>query len=138
MYHILKDYIYVARGDFWLDTGQSLDWMVLKVEIELCPRIRKRLYKEKLGSNRWLACWAGHTKFEEKNGLESFTMDLAESKCSCRKWDITNIPCAHAISYILFFNREEAKKYVHDCYKVTTYQVYYEPFIDPIYGQNMW
>jgi len=53
--------------------------MILKVELELCPKIRKRLYKEKLGSSRWLACWAGHTKFEVKNGLEIFTVDLAES-----------------------------------------------------------
>ena len=47
--------------------------MILKVESELCPKIRKRLYKEKLGSIRWLACLAGHTKFKVKNGLESLT-----------------------------------------------------------------
>ena len=69
-----------------------------------------------MASNRWLACWAGHTKFEVKNMLESFTVDLAESKCSYRKWDITSIPCAHAISCI-FFNKEEAEKYVHDVTK---------------------
>ena len=59
--------------------------MILKVESELCPKIRKRLYKEKMGSNKWLVCRAGHTKFEVKNMLESFTVDLAESKCNCRK-----------------------------------------------------
>ena len=90
--------------------------IISKVESELCPKIRKRLNKEKMASNRWLACWAGHTKFEVKNMLESFTMDLAESKCSYRKWDITSIPCAHAISCI-FFNKEEAEKYVHDVTK---------------------
>ncbi|KAK9997510.1 hypothetical protein SO802_022196 [Lithocarpus litseifolius] len=111
--------------------------MILKVESELCPKIRKRLYMEKMAYKRWLACWAGHTKFEVKNGLESFTVDLAKSKCSCRKWDITSIPCAHAISCI-FFNREDAEKYVHPCYKRTTYIACYEPIIDPINGQNMW
>ena len=79
--------------------------MILKVELELCPKIRKRLYKERLRSSRWLACWVGHTKFEVKNGLESFTVDLTESKRNCRKWDITSILCAYAISCI-FFNRE--------------------------------
>ena len=44
--------------------------MTLKVESELCPKIRKRLYKEKMGCSRCLACWAGHTKFEVKSGLE--------------------------------------------------------------------
>ena len=79
--------------------------MILKVELELCPKIRKILYKERLGSSRWLVCWVGHTKFEVKNKLESFTMDLTKSKRNCRKWDITSIPCAYAISCI-FFNKE--------------------------------
>ena len=30
--------------------------MILKVKSVLCPKIRKRLYKEKMGSSRWLAC----------------------------------------------------------------------------------
>ncbi|KAL0011047.1 hypothetical protein SO802_006155 [Lithocarpus litseifolius] len=74
--------------------------MIIKVESELCPKIRKRLYKKKLACIKWLACWAGCTKFVMKNGLESFIMDLEEKSCSCRKWDITGIPCCHAISCI--------------------------------------
>ena len=74
--------------------------MIMNVESELCPKIRKRLYREKLACSKWLACWAGRTKFEVKNGLESFIVDLEEKKCSYRKWDIISIPCCHAISYI--------------------------------------
>ena len=59
--------------------------MIMKVESELCPKIRKRLYKEKLACSKWLACWTGHTRFEVKNGLESFTVDLEEKSCSYRK-----------------------------------------------------
>ena len=49
--------------------------MIMKVESGLCRKIRKRLYKEKLACSKWIACWAGRTKFEVKNGLESFTID---------------------------------------------------------------
>ena len=90
--------------------------MIMKVESELCPKIRKRLYKEKLACSKWLACWAGRTKFEVKNGQESFIVNLEEKKCSCRKWDIIGIPCCHSISYI-FFNRKDAEKHVNACYK---------------------
>ena len=72
----------------------------MKVESELCPKIRKRLYQEKLACSNQLACQASHTKFEVKNGLESFIVDLEEKKCSYRKWDIIGIPCCHAISCI--------------------------------------
>ena len=111
--------------------------MIMKVESKLCPKIRKRLYKEKLACSKWLACSAGHTKFEVKNGLESFTMDLEENRCSCRKLDITGILCYHAISCI-FFNREDSEKYVNACYKRTTYIDCYDPIIEPINGQKMW
>ena len=111
--------------------------IIMKVDSELCLKIRKRLYKEKLACSKWLACWAGRTKFEVKSGLVSFIMDLEEKKCSCRKWDIIGIPCCHAISCI-FFNKEDAKKYVNASYERTTYIDCYKPIIEPINGQNMW
>uniref|UniRef100_A0A7N2QWW4 CCHC-type domain-containing protein n=1 Tax=Quercus lobata TaxID=97700 RepID=A0A7N2QWW4_QUELO len=36
--------------------------------------------------------------------------------------------------HVFFFNREDAEKYVNDCYKVNAYKACYEP----INGQNMW
>ena len=90
-----------------------------------------------MGSSRWLACWASNTKFEIKNGLQSFIVDLAKRTCSCRKWDINGIPYCHAISCI-FFNRKAAEKYINDCYKVSIYKTCYEPIIDPINCHNMW
>ena len=109
----------------------------MKVESEICPKVLKRLYREKTASSRWLACWAGHTQFEVKNGLQSFTVDLDKRHCSCRKWDTTVILCAHAVSRI-FFNRQDAEQYVHRCFHISTYKVWYESVIAPINGQNMW
>ena len=76
----------------------------VRLESNICAKVIKRLHKEKLAANRWLACWARWTQFEVKNGLQSFTVDLAIAHCSCRKWNINDIPCAHAITYI-FLNK---------------------------------
>ncbi|XP_075633728.1 uncharacterized protein LOC142606228 [Castanea sativa] len=92
---------------------------IMKVESKICPKVLKRLQREKTASSRWLACWAGDTQFEVKNGLQSFTVDLAKGHCSCRKWDTTGIPCAHVVSCI-FFNRQDAEQYVHRCFHVST------------------
>ena len=43
--------------------------MTMKVESEICLKVLKRLHKEKIASNRWLACYVGHTQFVVKNGL---------------------------------------------------------------------
>ena len=109
----------------------------MRVESELCPKIYKRLHSKKVDSGRWLACWASDTKFEVKNGLQSFILDLAKGVCSCRKWDITGIQCCHAVSCI-FFNREQAEKYTNDCYHTNTYKACYEYTIDLLNGANMW
>ena len=75
---------------------------ILRVESNICAKVLKRLHKEKVAASWWLACWARPTQFEVKNGLQSFTVDLATAHCSCRKWDISGIPCAYAITYIFF------------------------------------
>jgi len=109
----------------------------MRVESKICPKVLKRLHREKTASSRWLAYWAGHKQFEVKNRLQSSTVDLAKGHCSCRKWETTGIPCAHVISYI-FFNRQDAEQYVHRCFHVFTHKACYEPIIAPINGQNMW
>ena len=116
-----------------MNRSQQNRLSILKVESEFCPKVCKRLYREKMSSSKWLACWSSDTKFEVKNGLQSFIVDLEKRICTCRKWDITGIPCYHAILCI-FFNREAAEKYTNDCYKVSTYKACYEPIIDPING----
>ena len=109
----------------------------VRLESHICAKVMKRLHKDKLTTDRWLAYWAGQTQFEVKNNLQSFTVDLATAHYSCRKWNITGIPCAHAISSI-FFNRQDAEQYVHSYYHVSTYRSGYEPIIALINGQNMW
>ena len=75
---------------------------ILRVKSDIFAKVLKRLHKEKVAASRWLACWARQTQFEVKNGLQSFTVDLATTHCSCRKWDINGIPYAHAITCIFF------------------------------------
>ena len=68
-----------------------------------------------------MARWASDTRFKVKNGLVSFIVDLSKRTCSCRKCDISNIPCCHAISCI-FFNKAAVEKYIDDYYRVNTYK----------------
>ena len=90
-----------------------------------------------MGSSKWLACQASDTRFEVKNRLISFIVDISKRTCSCQKWDIFGIPCYHAISCI-FFNRKVVEKCTNDCYRVSTHKACYELVIDPINGQNIW
>ncbi|XP_023889788.1 uncharacterized protein LOC112001856 [Quercus suber] len=81
---------------------------ITRVESDICPKVLKRLHREKIVSSKWLACWAGHTQFEVKNRLQNFTVNLKKRHCSCRRWDTIGIPCAHVV-FCIFFHRQDAE-----------------------------
>jgi hypothetical protein len=109
----------------------------LKIQSELCSKIRKKVFKLKQGSNKWEVAWARELLFEVKDFFESFTIDLNEKSCTCQRWKLTGIRCSHAITCI-HYNKEEIDNYVDDCYKVPAYKTCYERMILPINGSTMW
>ncbi|KAL0321807.1 UNVERIFIED_CONTAM: hypothetical protein Scaly_2477100 [Sesamum calycinum] len=54
-----------------------------------------------------------------------------------RKWDLSGIPCKHAVSAI-FCQGEDIEKYTHQCYRVQTYLKAYQHPIFPINGRDEW
>ncbi|KAF7844296.1 Sporozoite surface protein 2 [Senna tora] len=64
------------------------------------PKIQKRLDKEFQESGKWLSRWAREKKYEVKGPIAKFAVDLSRRECGCRKWMLTSILCAYAISCI--------------------------------------
>ncbi|XP_039119617.1 uncharacterized protein LOC120255910 [Dioscorea cayenensis subsp. rotundata] len=60
-----------------------------------------------------------------------------ERSCTCRRWQLTGLPCAHAISSI-FYNKEKPEDYVDDCYKVTTFLQTYNHLLNPTQDSVCW
>ncbi|KAH7861243.1 hypothetical protein Vadar_023663 [Vaccinium darrowii] len=111
--------------------------LIQQVDGVLCPVIKKRLKKEHDSSQNWSTSWSGELIFEVKYGFTKFTVDLNMRECSCRRWELSGIPCAHAISCICF-NKEDIEGYVLDWFKVETYRKCYAPLIYPTNDPNMW
>ncbi|KAL0356252.1 UNVERIFIED_CONTAM: hypothetical protein Sradi_4072100 [Sesamum radiatum] len=69
--------------------------------------------------------------------FDQHNVDLLNRSCSCRRWDLTGIPCRHTISAIWCRN-EDPQDYVHDVYKVSTYLRCYERAIQGINATKLW
>ncbi|KAL0315334.1 UNVERIFIED_CONTAM: hypothetical protein Sradi_5411600 [Sesamum radiatum] len=69
--------------------------------------------------------------------FDQHNVDLLSRSCSCRRWDLTSIPCRHTISAIRCRN-EVPEDYVHDVYKVSTYLRCYEHAIQEVNGAEVW
>ncbi|KAL8499075.1 hypothetical protein ACS0TY_022155 [Phlomoides rotata] len=70
-----------------------------------------------------------------------YTVDLNHWRCSCRAWQLTGIPCTHAICAILG-EQLEPGDFVHDYYIVAMYKESYKLSnygisYDTLWGQSL-
>ncbi|KAK8689355.1 hypothetical protein V6N13_088076 [Hibiscus sabdariffa] len=109
-----------------------------KLTDPLCPKILAKLDNAIKQSHR---CWptrAGGSMYQVSCGhLDQHSVNMQTRTCSCRKWQLTGIPCIHAISVILLLE-ENHESYVDPCYSVSTQIAIYSHFITPVRGENQW
>ena len=67
----------------------------------ICPNIFKKLKLNIERSGKCYVLWNGQDGFEvkEKDKMK-FTVNLAQRTCSCRYWQLSGLPCCHAINAI--------------------------------------
>nr|GMD45557.1 pentatricopeptide repeat-containing protein At4g32430, mitochondrial-like [Ipomoea batatas] len=73
----------------------------------------------------------------DDENFKPFKVDLSARQCSCRKWDLSGIPCTHAIAAIRK-KGDLPEHHVHDCYTVEHYLRSYGPAILPIRAKELW
>ena len=73
---------------------------MLASDVEICPRIKRKLDENVKHSRRWQATWDGDTKYMVRQGTRSVTVNLEERTCDCRAWELIGIPCSHVVAAI--------------------------------------
>ena len=64
----------------------------------VCPKIRKKITKNAEFANICYAMPAGQGIFQVQSKENTYIVDIVNKQCECRRWDLTGIPCSHAIS----------------------------------------
>ncbi|XP_016648901.1 PREDICTED: uncharacterized protein LOC107880890 [Prunus mume] len=102
------------------------------------PRIFGILEKTKKESTWCIPKLAGESLYEVKNHDGSqVVVDLARHCCSCRRWDITGIPCKHACAAIGQLNGDHIA-YVDACYKKEAFMRAYGLIVHPMTSEDLW
>ncbi|XP_010675433.3 uncharacterized protein LOC104891435 [Beta vulgaris subsp. vulgaris] len=91
-----------------------------KSTAKICPRIQSRLEKEKDEAANCTPLPSSATLFQVAHKMDTLTVDLEKKSCTCRKWDLSGVPCCHGVACI-FFLHHEAEDYVDECYKREAY-----------------
>ena len=64
-------------------------------------------------------------------------MDLNNNTCGCRSWQVSGIPCVHAVAAISYLNGN-AEDYVAPWFHTTMFLTCYNHTINPLNGSSMW
>lgn len=83
------------------------------------------------------AAWNGQDSYEVTHREHRFKVSLVDWTCSCRYWQLSGLPCPHAISciYCVTNNIEE---YIHKCYSIEEFKKTYAYCLQPVEGRPAW
>ncbi|XP_062019055.1 uncharacterized protein LOC133735674 [Rosa rugosa] len=105
----------------------------------VCPKARNIIEKNKVkAAEDCIPTFNGGGKAEIENieGTKN-VVDTNLRTCTCRRWDLTGIPCKHAICAINGM-RAEPDDYIAPCYLKKTYMSIYSHLIQPVNSMDMW
>ncbi|XP_057811903.1 uncharacterized protein LOC131026151 [Salvia miltiorrhiza] len=103
----------------------------------ICPNIRKKIEKLRASCGGCVVHPALGGKFEVHQYDDKFVVHIGNHTCTCRVWDVSGIPCLHAVAVIHFMNQDPVH-YVHRYYTVENYMLGYQLGLEPVRGEKMW
>ncbi|XP_074375311.1 uncharacterized protein LOC141717097 [Apium graveolens] len=108
-------------------------------ELVICPSAQKKLNKAVQWAGNCVVNWSGGSTYSvtTTDGGHELVVDLVKKTCTCRKWELTGIPCYHACACIALRN-ETWDHYISEWYKKEMYFKLYNTTLDPIVGPDFW
>jgi hypothetical protein len=87
----------------------------------ICPNIFKKLKMNIVRSGNCYVLWNGQDGFEvQEKEHRRYTVNLQERTCTCRYWQISGLPCCHAISSI-YMASKQLDDFIAPCFKISEY-----------------
>ena len=67
-----------------------------------------------------------------------FVVNLQERTCSCRQWQVSGLPCKHALAFITSLSNTHIRNHVDLYYSVDTFRAAYAQLIPAMPDKNQW
>ncbi|KAM0914984.1 hypothetical protein ACQ4PT_011141 [Festuca glaucescens] len=105
----------------------------------ICPKIKKKVEKAtklakscrvKVAAADLFHVWSGEYERE-------YNVDLKARTCDCNRWQLSGIPCHHAIACCRTMRRD-SDQYVHRCYSIEAYKRAYAYKLVPLRARVFW
>ncbi|KAK3230735.1 hypothetical protein Dsin_002616 [Dipteronia sinensis] len=101
------------------------------------PAVCKKLAKMQDKGRFVTVLCASETKFEVKDALIYYNVDLENYTCDCGFWQVSGIPCKHAMA-VITTKRLNIRDFVHKYLTKEYYLKTYSHVINPIPNEFLW
>lgn len=118
--------------------------LIAKSNGPLTPTATKVFNEIKSQAVEYTVIMAGQSKFQVSGPfLDQCAVDVSKRACSCRKWDLTGMPCKHGVAAIWDMSRHGIQVgipevWVDEVYWLDTWKKVYMNTIEPIKGRDLW
>jgi hypothetical protein len=104
----------------------------------ICPNIFKKLKINIVRSSKCYVLWNGEDGFEvQEKEDRRYTVHLEQKTCTYRYWQLSGLPCCHAISAIYKATRQ-LDEFIAPCFSITEYRKTYQHCLQPVQGPDNW
>lgn len=115
-----------------------LNMFAVQLPNEFTPWAESKFEKRKFHSLNWKTRGISQTQFEVDDGGKKGLVNFGDGTCSCRKWQLSGIPCGHVISVARWLRIDDCNQYFSGWYSKRVYQQTYEDKIFPLPAQSEW
>ncbi|GJS17730.1 hypothetical protein Tco_0412202 [Tanacetum coccineum] len=115
----------------------ALHNIAVNLEDHITPTVRKKLEYLKREQRNWTVFLSAYQLLEVRCGDSAFGVNLGEKTCACRLWQLSGIPCIHAVAGYMHLNRDPDEG-VSQCYSQELWFKTYQHSIKPVLGTKMW
>nr|KAJ0212945.1 hypothetical protein LSAT_V11C400228200 [Lactuca sativa] len=125
------------------------EYLMLRIVIDkavgpLNPTATSVLERNKSDAAQCVGKFCGNGKYRVSGPwMDQCVVDMVQHTCSCRRWELTGIPCKHALVAIWDMRKNKQNvgvpgEWVHSTYWLKTWKEIYSFKIEPINGRRMW
>jgi hypothetical protein len=104
----------------------------------ICPNIFKKLKMNIQLSGKCIVLWNGQDGFEvQEREDRKYIVKLQTRECTCRYWQLSGLPCSHAIAAI-YKASHKLDDYIASCFTKEAYMKTYQHVLQPVEGAANW
>lgn len=103
----------------------------------LVPSAEKRVLEAMTDARCYQVLRANEVEFEIVSTERTNIVDIRSRVCSCRRWQLYGLPCAHAAAALISCG-QNAHLFAEPCFTVASYQETYSQLIQPIPDKSLW